>query len=126
MLYDEFVKGTGCRENEHNYQVFKRLEIVYMNDDSMTKDEVYAWGKKLVNNDLSDEQKAWNEDINSRIARCNEAVATSKNDIARYQANMEYFSGWEAPFWKKCIREEKENLKRIRRDIRELKSMLYT
>ena len=25
MLYIEFIKGTNCRDNEHNYKVYKMI-----------------------------------------------------------------------------------------------------
>ena len=38
MMYSEFVKGTGCKENNHNYNIFIKLEDLYMNSD-ITKEE---------------------------------------------------------------------------------------
>ena len=67
MLYDEFLVGTGCRDNADNYKVYKDLEIMYMNSD-MTKQEIYEYGKKLVNNALTEAQIAWNADIDRQVA----------------------------------------------------------
>ena len=55
MLYSEFVAGTGCKDNEHNYKVYKDLEVMYMNSD-MSKAEIYAYGAKLVDNSPSKAQ----------------------------------------------------------------------
>lgn len=49
MMYSEFIEGTGCRQNEHNYKVFQNLEAMYINTD-MSKEEIYEYGKKLVDN----------------------------------------------------------------------------
>jgi hypothetical protein len=85
MLYSEFVEGTGCRDNAHNMNVYKRLEIVYMNDDSMTKEEVYEWGKKLVNNDLSEEQKAQNKKLKEEIEYWNEQYESYRSQVDTYK-----------------------------------------
>ena len=45
MLFSEFVEGTGCKDNEKNYEVYKNLEIMYMNS-NMSKAEIYEYGKK--------------------------------------------------------------------------------
>ena len=55
MMYNEFINGTGCKENDHNYKVYKDLEILYMNSD-LTKEQIYEYGKKLVDNSKSEEQ----------------------------------------------------------------------
>ncbi len=49
MLYSEFVTGTGCKDNEYNYQVYRDLEILYMHSDK-SHFEIYEMGKKLVDN----------------------------------------------------------------------------
>ena len=51
MLYSEFIEGTGCKDNHHNFKVFQDLEVMYMNSD-ISKEQVYEYGKKLVKNDI--------------------------------------------------------------------------
>lgn len=87
MLYSEFVEGTGCRDNEHNYEVYRRLEIVYMNDDSMSKAEVYEWGKKLVNNELSEAQKEQNRKLK-------EEIEFYKNQYESYRSQVDTYKGY--------------------------------
>lgn len=133
MLYDEFIKGTGCKERPCNYEVFKRLEIIYMNDDTMTKEDVYEWGKKLVDNDLTDEQKAWNRRANEQIDAYKERIVEGKRDLQRYKANLEWAKTqyWgedlkeELKFWKRAIADENNTLKTLRNRIRALKESLY-
>ena len=55
MLFSEFREGTGCKDNQHNHEVYKNLEIMYMNSD-MTKEEIYEYGKKLVDNSKTVEE----------------------------------------------------------------------
>lgn len=55
MLWSEFVEGTGCKDTEHNYNVYKELELIYMNTDC-TKAHIYEMGKKLVDNSKTEEQ----------------------------------------------------------------------
>lgn len=85
MLYSEFVEGTGCRDNEHNFNVYKRLEIVYMNDDSMSKEEVYEWGKKLINNDLTEKQKEMNRLLEEEIEFYKNQYESYRSQVATYK-----------------------------------------
>ena len=74
MMYSEFVKGTGCKENNHNYNIFIKLEDLYMNSD-ITKEEVYEFGKKLVDNSETEEEKALREEIEREIKEHEEVLA---------------------------------------------------
>lgn len=76
MLYDEFIQGTGCRETDYNYSVYKDIEEIYMNS-NMTKEEAYAIGKMRVNNGLTEEEEAKIEQINK--------------DIAYYEGEIKYY-----------------------------------
>jgi predicted RNase H-like nuclease (RuvC/YqgF family) len=41
MLYDEFLVGTGATDNSYNYAEYKRIEQIYLADDSMSKADAY-------------------------------------------------------------------------------------
>ena len=73
MMYSEFIEGTGCRDNEHNYNLFKNLEAMYMNT-NLTKDEIYEYGKKLVDNSKSPEQIELEEKLLQEIEECKESI----------------------------------------------------
>ena len=47
MLWHEFIAGTGCRDTENNYQIYKDLEIMYMNSD-MSKEKIYELYQALI------------------------------------------------------------------------------
>ena len=81
MLYNEFVEGTGCRDNEHNYKVYKELEIIYMNTDC-TKAHIYEMGKKLVDNSKSEAELKLEAEIKAEIAE-------HKAEIERYRGYIE-------------------------------------
>ena len=53
MLYSEFIEGTGCQDNRHNFKVFQDLEVMYMNS-NLTKEQIYEYGKKLVDNTVKE------------------------------------------------------------------------
>lgn len=91
MLYNEFVEGTGCRDNEHNYKVYKNLEVMYMNSD-MSKAEIYEYGKKLVDNSKSEAELKFEAEIKAEIAE-------HKAEIAKYKELVEDDNGW-AEYWK--------------------------
>lgn len=109
MLYSEFIEGTGCKDNEKNYKVYKDLEVMYMNSD-MSKAEIYEYGRKLVDNSKSKEQVRLEKEINAEIE-------TRKQQIGLYKHDIE---------WKQtCIKEwndDKEWVKNLRAEIRYLKA----
>lgn len=80
MLYDEFLNGTGCKDNDKNYKVYKDLEIIYINTDC-TKEHIYEMGKKLVDNGKSDEQIKFENEIKAKIAEHKEFIKNYKISI---------------------------------------------
>ena len=128
MLYDEFIAGTGCRDTAKNYKVFKDLEILYMNSD-LPKEQIYEYGKKLVDNSLTEEQVIWNDNIDRQITELKEALEIWKSDVARYESNRDWskLHGWDdIDFWNKEIKQAKTQMKSIRWNIRQLKDCKYT
>lgn len=85
MMYCEFISGTGCKDNSHNYEVFKNLEIMYMNSD-MSKSEIYEYGKKLVDNSKSEQELKVEAELKANIAECKERIAGCKRFMEYYKA----------------------------------------
>lgn len=115
MLYSEFVEGTGCKNNEYNYQIYKRLELMYMADDSISKSEIYEYGKKLVDNSKSEQEIAFEQEILSEIERLKESIAYFKKEV-------EFYS--EVSWGKDNVRYAKAEIKKLRRRIKENKWIL--
>lgn len=84
MMYCEFVAGTGCADNAHNYGVFKNLEVMYMNSD-MTKAEIYEYGKKLVDNSKSAETVKLENELKAQIAESKARIADCKRFLDYYK-----------------------------------------
>ena len=126
-MYNEFINGTGCKENDHNYKVYKDLEILYMNSD-LTKEQIYEYGKKLVDNSKSEEQIKFENEINEEIKGYKESIAYNNERADDFKT-----SAW---FWKAegatdlyksnmdMYRYYKAENKKYRARIRELKSLL--
>ena len=66
MLYSEFIENVGCKNNDHNYDVYCNLETMYMNSD-LPKSTIYEYGKKLVDNSKSEMELALEEKLNYEI-----------------------------------------------------------
>ena len=127
MLYDEFLVGTGCRDTEYNFQVYKDLEILYMNSDK-SKEEIYEYGKKLVDNSLTEKQVAWNAEIDDEIARQKKYLESFKKDLEYYEQAYDYWKISDKEYAKQCKRSAKwarEQMTIIRNKIRNLKSCKY-
>lgn len=121
MLYSEFVEGTGCRENDHNYKVYKDLEVMYMNSD-MSKQEVYEYGKKLVDNSKSPEQLTLEEEVKAEMTSLREELRKHRADAKRYD---EYYKQDKADtYWKAQRDWSRECAKDVRRRINGLKWLL--
>ena len=91
MLYNEFIEGTGCKDNEYNYKIYKDLEVMYMNSD-LSKAQIYEYGKKLVDNSKSEKQLRFE-------AQIKEQIEEHKAEIARYKSYIESNEGM-ISYWK--------------------------
>lgn len=80
MLWSEFVEGTGCKDNEKNYKVYKDLEVMYMNS-NLTKDEIYEYGKKLVDNSKSEAEMKVEAEVKEQIKYHEEEIEKYKRFI---------------------------------------------
>lgn len=83
MLYSEFIEGTGCKDTEKNYKVYKDLEIMYMNS-NMSKSEIYEYGKKLVDNSKTEKELQIEAEIKETIAGYKEQIEGNKYWINYY------------------------------------------
>ena len=119
MLYNEFIEGTGCRDNDHNYKVYRDLEIMYMNSD-LTKSQIYEYGKKLVDNSKTQKELEFE-------AQIKEEIAALKADIKSYERQLEFEEGFlemgikEKSDCKRMIRYYKDNIKMAKNRIYTLK-----
>lgn len=107
MLYNEFVKGTGCKENEHNYNVYKELEIIYMNTDC-TKEHIYEIGKKLVDNSKSEEELRIEAEVNAEIEMLKREISNYRDWIETDEESMRLWKSYD----------DKEMVKRYRNSIK--------
>lgn len=125
MLYSEFITGTGCKDNSHNYQVFKNLEIMYMHSD-MTKDQIYAYGKKLVDNRFKSEERQRIETlVNAEIEELKREIASFKADISLYQQYVEISADRsEMKMWKGNISWKRELIRKAKARIAALRWVL--
>lgn len=95
MLYSEFLSGTGCRDNEKNYTVYKRVEQIYNNDNNMTHEEAYEIAKMWIDNSLTEEEEAHNNDVHKQLSEI--------------QSDCDY--------WKQQIRNAKATIKSLKEEI---------
>lgn len=76
MLYSEFIEGTECKQSQFNYEVYEKLNALYMAYDNLTKEDIYAVGKRMVDNTPSEEVL--------------EIVKTMERDIDLYSSLLKY------------------------------------
>ena len=137
MLYNEFVEGTGCKDTEKNYKIYKDLEIMYMNSD-MTKQEIYEYGKKLVDNsktaaEIEAEEKVKEEieELKREVKRYETRIVSLKESIENEQEFLrnEMDDGWKKyhktniSWWKEELRQKRKHVMICKAKIRTLKQM---
>lgn len=127
MLYSEFAEATGCRDTVHNYKVYKDLEIMYMNS-TMSKEDIYKYGKKLVDNSLTAAEKESQKQIKQRIKDYNDQIRKNNDDIRAYTEMKKYcretFDLEMEAFYKHLISCRKAENKDFRNRIRNGKRLL--
>ena len=126
MLYGEFLEGTGCRDNDHNFKVYKELEIIYMNTDC-TKEHIYDMGKKLVDNSKSQERLALDEKIKVEIEECKRQMEEYKEEAERYRMYLEdemIKTSSYCDSLRESIKRDEQEIKACRASIKRLKWVL--
>ena len=89
MMYSELVAGTGCKQTEKNYEIFKELEIIYMNS-NCTKEHIYEMGRKLVDNSKSEKEIEFEKRIMEKIKAHKETMERYKGYIETDKETLEY------------------------------------
>lgn len=125
MLYSEFIEGTRCKDNAHNYEVYKNLEAMYMNSD-MTKEKVYEYGRQLVNNEKTAEELKIAAELKADIESYKVSIENYKKDI-EWKKTCIAMDPYDKNWVKDCkngIKYYKDQIKYCRSRIRELKWIL--
>ena len=127
MLYSEFIENTGCKASEYNYQVYKNLEVMYMNSD-ISKEVIYEYGKKLVDNSKSQAVIEFEEGITKKIEEKKKIIEDNKWSIEYYNNLLNdshyYLTDSEKLTYKRHIKSYKLDNRSLRNEIRSLKDMI--
>lgn len=120
MLYSEFVAGTSCKDNEHNYNVYKELELIYMNSDC-SKAHIYEMGKKLVDNSKSEEELKVEAEIKAEMEEVKAQIEERKMWI---EQNEKHIQSWKEYGDKEMVTFYQNNKKFWKQEIKELRNRL--
>lgn len=124
MLYTEFIEGTGCKENEHNYKVYKDLEVMYMNS-GLTKQEIYEYVRKLVDNRKSEEEIEADNKIKAEINTYKDEIKVNKERIELYETFVKLSNtAEEEKSWKENIKRIRAVNTQYRREIKKLRFIM--
>lgn len=118
MLYSEFVEHTGCVANAFNHRLFLRLELIYMNDDTITKEEIYDMGRKLMNNEKPQYIIELENDLKEELKERKERIQNMRTEIKSWQSMIKREQ--ENPLWesKQLIHSWRGNIKWLREQIK--------
>ena len=112
MLYSEFINGTGCRDTEQNYNIYKGLELVYMSTE-ISKNDIYKLGKRLVNNELTESQKVHNAEIRQQI----DEVIQEVSNMQSLLNSTPYGETESIKYYEREIRSRKQTIRLLKRLI---------
>ena len=118
MMYSEFVEGTGCKDSEYNYNVFKNLEIMYMKS-NLSMEEVYEHGKKHVDNSKSEAELKAEAKIKEDINVFKQYIEWIEQDVERYQGYLDNCINT-----KEEVKEYKDSIKRAINKIRHYRARI--
>lgn len=124
MLYSEFIENVKCRDNEYNYKVYKTLENLYMINDKLTKTDIYETAKTLVNNDKSQKQVEFENDINARINVYNKDIKYFTDRIDMLKSFFEISTDEQNKIYREDIKRYKTEIKKCKIEIKKLKWVL--
>lgn len=125
MLFSEFQENTGCKDNAYNHTLYKRLELIYMSDDSISKAEIYDMGKKLMDNSKTEEEIRLEKQIECEIACYKEDIKRYKTEINQYKELLaDETDKWFIRNWKDSIKYRRNEIKRLQNKINGLKWIL--
>ena len=120
MLFGEFVEGTGCRETDKNYQIYKDLEVIYMNT-GCSKEHIYEMGKKLVDNSKTEAELKLEKQINEEIAELKEGIAANKTEIEYRKAMIEL---WKQDGDKEMEKSDRRYVKYLNEEIKRYRNRI--
>lgn len=120
MMYDEFIKGTGCRDNDHNREVFNGLEKLYMSL-NVTKEQIYEAGKKLVDNSKTEKELALEKEISDKKAALRFEITEHEVTALDYEKFALTSDADEAKrYWKSRAKDERERARQAKAELRTL------
>lgn len=126
MLFEEFREGTGCKDNPHNREIYRKVEALYYTAEGMTKAEAYKIATPYLNNEPSEEERRTWAEVKSEAAALDWDVMHYTNEAERYTewakdttAHDERV-GWTAKYY----REEAKRYREIARDAKARASAL--
>ena len=122
MLFSEFQQGTGCKDNEYNHKIYSRLELMYMADDSITKEEIYEYGKKLVDNSKTEAELELEAQVKEEIDDYKRQIEQLKEEVNRFTDYMKTEEDvvWKVT-WRDRVRAAKKDIERCKFAIKQLK-----
>ena len=115
MMYCEFAEAVGCKNNEHNRKVFDDLEVMYMNSD-LSKEQIYEYGRKLVDNSKSEEELKLEAEINAEIDMLKREIEQYKDWVDVDEQSLRLWKSYE----------DKDMIKRYRNSIKFWKEEIKT
>lgn len=121
MLFSEFLEGTGCRDNDYNHKVYQDLEIMYMNSD-LTKQQIYEYGKKLVDNSKNEQELKLEANINAEIQDLKGQLKELREQLKVYQ--QYHREDPKDPYWKGQVAWYRSMMQDLKRRIAGLKWVL--
>lgn len=126
MLYSEFIENVGCKQTAYNYLVYKNLEALYMENDSLTKADIYETAKTLVDNSETEAEKKFRQKLEKEIAEVKADIEYWTEDNKYYEQRIEenIYGIFDNKIYKGKIKENKKYIKTLKSKLSRLKMVL--
>ena len=120
MMWSEFVKGTGCKENEKNRALYEALEKIYMEREDLTKDQIYQAAAPLLDNSKSSEEIQAEKEKEEKIQVLTVAIKENEKMIAGKYSELSLWYGDDP----NMVKEIKDSIKYLERQLKNWKAEL--
>lgn len=121
MMYNEFVEGTKCKDNEFNYKLFQKFEEIYMMNDSFTKEQIYEAAKPFCDNSKSEAEIEAEEKIEAEKAEIRKTIEIAEADLERIKIYVEIETTKEGlKIWRERAKDIKNRIKEEKARLKEL------
>lgn len=122
LWYKEFIDHAHIQDTDYNYQLYKYLELLYMNDDSISLVCIFKLGRKLVKSNEIEAKIEYKEYVKKQIAEHKLRIEGYERDLIYYEFRL--LTADDSSYYKRWIELTKRTIDAEHQRIRNLEWIL--